>query len=71
MGDISINGAAMEDFPVSFVSEEDQDMGQTMFIISAEGISILEEPETEEPTEEDDRGLIQKLIDKVLHHKED
>ena len=46
-------------------------MGQTMFIISAEGISILEEPETEEPTEEDDRGLIQKLIDKVLHHKED
>lgn len=70
MGDISINGAAMTDFPVSFVSGENQDIVQTMFIMSAEGISIPEEPEAVEPVEEDNRNFIQKLIDKILNHKE-
>lgn len=43
MGDISINGAAMTDFPVPFVSQDNQDMGQTMFIMSMEIITIPED----------------------------
>lgn len=71
MGDISINGAAMTDFPVSFVSDENQEMGQTMFIMSAEGITIPEPEVAEAVEEEDNRNFIQKLFDKILHHKED
>lgn len=70
MGDISINGAAMTDFPVSFVSEDNQEMGQTMFIMSMEGITIPEE-EVVETVVEDNRNFFQKLIDKILNHKED
>lgn len=43
MGDISINGAAMTDFSVPIVSQDNQDMGQTMFIMSMESITIPEE----------------------------
>lgn len=70
MGDISINGAAMTDFPVSFVSEDNEKMGQTMFIMSMEGITIPEE-EVVETVVEDNRNFFQKLIDKILNHKED
>lgn len=70
MGDISINGAAMTDFPVSFVSEDNEKMGQTMFIMSMEGITIPEE-EVVENVVEDNRNFFQKLIDKILNHKED
>ena len=70
MGDISINGAAMTDFPVSFVSKDNQKMGQTMFIMSMEGITIPEE-EAVETVVEDNRNFFQKLIDKILNHKED
>lgn len=70
MGDISINGAAMTDFPVSFVSEDNQQMGQTMFIMSMEGITIPEE-EVVETVVEDNRSFFEKLTDKILNHKED
>lgn len=70
MGDISINGAAMTDFPVSFVSEDNQEMEQTMFIMSMEGITIPEE-EMVETVVEDNRNFIEKLVDKILNHKED
>lgn len=70
MGDISINGAAMTDFPVSFVSEDNQKLEQTMFIMSMEGITIPEE-EVVETVVEDNRNFFEKLIDKILNHKED
>lgn len=69
MDDISINGAAMTDFPMSFASEDNQEMEQTMFIMSMEGITIPEE-KTVETVVEDNRNFFQKLIDRILNHKE-
>lgn len=60
----------MTDFPVSFVSEDNQKMGQTMFIMSMEGITIPEE-EVVETVVEDNRNFFEKLIDKILNHKGD
>lgn len=63
MDDISIAGAAMQENPVSFVSEKNDHMGKTMFIMSVKGIEIPEEEEAEEKTE-DNRNFFEKLIDR-------
>lgn len=70
MDDISIAGAPMAVFPVSFVSEENTEMGQTVFIMSAQGISIPEEEVVVEETV-DDRNFFEKLIDKIKNHAEE
>lgn len=67
MDDISINGAAMADFPVSFASADNSHTGQTMFIMSAKGVTIPEE-KVEAKAEKDNRNFLQKLIDKIKYH---
>lgn len=71
MEDISINGVAMADFPVSFASDKNTMTRQSMFIMSAEGIAIPEEETEEVVEEEDNRNFIVKLVDKILNHEEE
>lgn len=61
MDDISINGTAAVEMPLSYASAENTEMGKTTFIISAEGVSIPE-PEPE-PITEEESGFLEKLLD--------
>ncbi len=61
MDDISINAAAAKEFSKSYVSEDNTEMEQTSFMISAEGVSIPETVSKEETQEE--MGLFDKLLD--------
>lgn len=61
MDDISINGVAAVDMPLSFVSEDNSNMGKTSFLISAEGVKIPE-PEPEQAPAEG-KNFWEKLLD--------
>ncbi len=60
MDDISIAGAAATDLSVSFVSDQNEHMGKTTFIMSAEGVTIPDEEPA--PVEQDQQtGFLDKL----------
>lgn len=61
MDDISINATAATAFPKSYVSNENKAVEKTTFIISAEGVAILEATVSEAPTEEP--NFFDKLAD--------
>ncbi len=69
MDDISINGSALQSWPHSFISGDNNCTGQTMFILSAEGIK---KPEVTKVVveEEDTRNFIEKFIDRILNQRE-
>ncbi|MCR5581543.1 MAG: hypothetical protein K6F66_08125, partial [Pseudobutyrivibrio sp.] len=66
MDDISITGAPVSDFPVSFVSTDNENVRQTMFLMSAEGVEIPE-VEVVEEVEEEEGNFFKQMVDRFVN----
>ncbi len=71
MDDISINGSALQSWPHSFISGDNSFTGQTVFILSAEGV---DKPEVKQTVTEDDEekegNFFEQMLDRIANQRE-
>ncbi len=70
MDDISITGAPVADYHVSFASTDNESVRQTMFLMSVEGVEI-EEPEVVEEEEVEETNFIKQMVNRFVNRSID